>query len=255
MYTTRVASLLPIGATFHMSDREQRGMRASAVILSAVFAVLAASVCLYHFWAKIPPSDAQGAIGLLAGAVLSLFVAIGAYLWFHSLACILMDVWTKDSPMVTAKRSVGRGVRITIFVALSFIGVFAVGSYIKHESLLRAAAASAVWERQMTIYENAVDPYDHEVMMRLAENPNASPMLLSLLAKDQHISVRARVAMNARVTAEVDEALASDPDAHVRGALAHNPSTPNSTIQKLRSDSDPYVRGKADLFAGRRGLQ
>ena len=226
--------------------------KTASVILAAVFTALSICSFFYYFHSRISPTDAQGGIAVMFILIACLPVGIVAYCWFWSVSEIVFRFMAaRRFPSATSASFV---VPVSLFCLSSVIGFLAIATHVAREQVLRAAATSPVWERQAFLYEEATQPYDHDVMMRLADNPHASPDLLSLLAKDRHISVRMRVAKNARTPAKVLEALAEDPDRHVRAILVHNPSVPNQIIEKLRLDKDEYVSTKANYFAGKRGL-
>jgi chemotaxis family two-component system response regulator Rcp1 len=76
----------------------------------------------------------------------------------------------------------------------------------------------------------------------LAGNPHTSPMVLTKLADDETVRVRARVAENAETPAEVLLRLAGDDHPDVRLAVTENPKAPPLVLERLAKDASEDVR-------------
>jgi hypothetical protein len=79
----------------------------------------------------------------------------------------------------------------------------------------------------------------------LALNPNTPPETLTLLARDEDLSVRCRVALNPNTPTETLTILARDEDWGVRWSVAWNPNTPSESLVILAQDEDDDVRNGA----------
>ncbi|MBS1956110.1 MAG: response regulator [Cyanobacteria bacterium SZAS-4] len=76
----------------------------------------------------------------------------------------------------------------------------------------------------------------------LAGNPHTSPMVLTKLADDSAVRVRARVAENPETPAEVLLRLAGDDNADVRLAVTENEKAPHLVLERLAKDASEDVR-------------
>ena len=81
--------------------------------------------------------------------------------------------------------------------------------------------------------------------IELAENPNTSQELLSILATDKDYDVRWRVARNSNTPQESLAILATDKSFGVRCCVARNSNTPQETLAILATDEYWVVRNSA----------
>jgi hypothetical protein len=83
------------------------------------------------------------------------------------------------------------------------------------------------------------------LLERIADNPNASRLILRQLACHPALSVRAVVAENPSAPYEAQEILVTDDDVDIRYRLAENPHVPITILELLVEDSNPYVVERA----------
>ena len=83
---------------------------------------------------------------------------------------------------------------------------------------------------------------DQSVRVSVARNPNVSPEILTVLAKDSNEYVRASVARNPNASPEILTVLAKDSDEYVRASVARNPNVSPEILTVLAKDSNEYVR-------------
>jgi hypothetical protein len=79
----------------------------------------------------------------------------------------------------------------------------------------------------------------------VAENINATPETLTLLARHESSDIRAAVAQNGHSFPSTVNALSDDPDCDVRYAMAENPWMSKDVLEKLSSDENPFVQNRA----------
>ena len=107
-------------------------------------------------------------------------------------------------------------------------------------NLLSPYTKGDFWERLMK------SPYS-VIRKKIAENPNTSPEILTLLAKDRGWSVRREVARNPHTSSEILALLAKDKEWTVRWKVAENPNTSSEILALLAKDEDWGVRSGVAL--------
>lgn len=103
----------------------------------------------------------------------------------------------------------------------------------------RPSAATLLAEQ--TVHEAMLDIQDERARVRLGAAPDTAPIVLTRLASDAEVTVRAAVAMNPATPGEADMLLANDGDARVRTLLARKlagliPSTRAGGISQAECD-------------------
>ena len=71
--------------------------------------------------------------------------------------------------------------------------------------------------------------------LKLAQNPNTPPEILTILARDEDEDVRWRVAHNPNTPPEILTHLARDKDGDVRYYVERNPNATREIIQTVRA--------------------
>jgi CheY-like chemotaxis protein len=84
-----------------------------------------------------------------------------------------------------------------------------------------------------------------EVLIRVAENQNATAQTLSRLAEHGSSEVRCAVTDNENTPLGILESLAGDENPDVRYRIAENPHVHESVLKKLCEDENPYVSNRA----------
>lgn len=95
-----------------------------------------------------------------------------------------------------------------------------------------------------------------EVRIKVATNPNTSISVLQLLAGDENSSVRSAAASNSNLPETILTQLANDQKVEVRRAVAQNPHTPAPIRETLRDlvvqpttrQTSPTLRGLNRLY-------
>ncbi|GEM_PF-585909 len=95
------------------------------------------------------------------------------------------------------------------------------------------------------VLEGLVDAGDPAHLERIAENPGASPVTLARLAFHPSEAVRAAVAENSRTPIEAVCMLANDECVDVRFRLAESYHLPLAILQVLCDDDNPFVAARA----------
>ena len=116
---------------------------------------------------------------------------------------------------------------------------------------MELGGSAMTWMERVTVAESPVDPElltpladdtDITVRAEVAGNDNTSPETLTRLATDLEPEVRGRVAGNPRTPPDVLAHLAEDAQARVRGGVGWNPNCPPGLLNSLASDPDDKVR-------------
>ena len=81
--------------------------------------------------------------------------------------------------------------------------------------------------------------------LRVAENPNTPPDILTQLAGDKDVYVRWGVAANPNTPPDTLVQLAGDKNTDVRWGVAENPNTPADTLVQLTGDKRERVSSAA----------
>lgn len=82
----------------------------------------------------------------------------------------------------------------------------------------------------------------YEAKVALANDKQASPEFLAVLATDNDARIRENVALNSGTPSEVLDTLANDCDSAVRKAVAENKNTSADSLTVLAKDKDSIVR-------------
>jgi len=91
-----------------------------------------------------------------------------------------------------------------------------------------------------------------ELLVRIAENPQAATPTLARLAQSPYASVRIAVSDNPNTPIHVIKMLTHDEGLDVRYALAENPALPASILAELSNDENAYVAVRAKKTMARR---
>jgi hypothetical protein len=91
-----------------------------------------------------------------------------------------------------------------------------------------------------------------DLLVRIAENPQAATPTLARLAQSPYASVRIAVADNANTPIHIIKGLSHDDGLDVRYALAENPALPASILTELGNDENAYVSMRAKKTMQRR---
>lgn len=83
------------------------------------------------------------------------------------------------------------------------------------------------------------------IRKRVAENPSVSPKTLEMLSSDPAQDVRLAVAKNRRTPVHVLRKLSSDVAVDIRYAIAANPEVPDAILLSMFMDPSPYVADRA----------
>jgi hypothetical protein len=83
------------------------------------------------------------------------------------------------------------------------------------------------------------------IRKRVAENPAASPKTLEKLSSDPAQDVRLGVAKNRRTPVHVLRKLSTDIAVDIRYAIAANPEVPDAILLGMFMDPSPYVADRA----------
>lgn len=95
--------------------------------------------------------------------------------------------------------------------------------------------------------------FDNEqLLVRIAENPQASTDTLARLSTSKYNSVRIAVADNQNTPIHAIRALTLDEDVDVRYSMAENPALPATLLAQLSADSNAYVATRAARTMARR---
>lgn len=93
---------------------------------------------------------------------------------------------------------------------------------------------------------------NEQLLVRIAENPQASTPTLARLAESLYSSVRIAVADNANTPIHVVKGLINDSAIDVRYSMAENPALPASLLTELSTDENAYVAVRAARTMARR---
>ncbi len=218
------------------------------ILFAAVGAFLAAATFFTYFYNQIlAHPDPQSPIAILFLIIESGFVVLASFFFIWSVVYIFSySTFAKSSPDFTKARL---SIACIAAVALSLLGTVRCASYFSQQHILAEASSPQTTPSiLLELYRGAASPYDHQIMMRLAENSSSSSNLLRDLSKDQNTSVRTRVAGNPNTPLDVLENLSDDEAWVVRSSLPPNRSTPNSILEKLASDKNATVRENARFY-------
>lgn len=91
-----------------------------------------------------------------------------------------------------------------------------------------------------------------ELLIRIAENPQAATPTLARLAQSPYDAVRIAVADNGNTPIHIVKSLTHDPSADVRYSMAENPALPATLLTDLSNDDNAYVATRARKTMARR---
>ncbi len=196
---------------------------------------------LFTFVAVFSSGDAQAALGFLFMPILTWPVAVLTFGvgWAVS---VLTDFFRSRLRMTETPCRIGRGRLIgavcVVTMSLVVVGLLARHLWPYHQAESAATAADEL----RTLFVRASREGDHNMLMRLAQNPSAPPEVPRALSASQHLSVISRAVRNPDLPLDRFQELSGHDNAHVRGSLVWNPSIPRDVLEQLASDSDEVVR-------------
>ncbi|MFC1684923.1 HEAT repeat domain-containing protein [Pseudomonadota bacterium] len=208
--------------------------------LSAKIAFIPSGIyAVYSLISIIVSADAQGPIALIFLPVATLIVFGVSWGITWSITELYKGIRNPNNLPLNLPRFT---ISILVFGFCSFVAIKAL---IYEIDLAKAESINTHQEVLEELYINAIDPYDHDIMMRIAENRSSSPALLRKLSRDKYLSVRYRVAANTSTPEDILIDLSSDSEWVVRAWLATNPSASLDILELLKTDENEFVRKKA----------
>lgn len=91
-----------------------------------------------------------------------------------------------------------------------------------------------------------------ELKIWVVHNKTVPLEILRVLANDQDVIVRERVACRRKLTEELFVLLAKDPSSSVRGTVAGNAKVPKHVLEQLKNDVNEWVSSEAKEALERR---
>lgn len=212
-------------------------------IMGLAGGVVALAIASYGFWENSQQSDAQQAVGYAFSVI---YGGVGGALF----SVFLISLWvigTKARSLFSRHAGAGAELEWPLAVLALFgvimiplFGIYCARSVIE---LRTANDPQAAPEVLWTIEKSAMRWNNQRLLMALARNPATPPeMFPSLLATDQE-AIKGALIRNPNINSEILSILAEDRNIHVRALSATPPKLSDVVLDKLASsDPDAHVR-------------